>query len=377
MLEFWGSFNRHSINLCRELCRPGLDLTLISVEDCVVEPALPCRVMRLFPSFTHRRGTLSKLLRYLQAYGKVLIYTLRERVDMVHFQYFRLLYADWIFVLIMRLLGLKVIYNAHNVMPHESSWYHSFVMRLVYRVCDLVIVTSSPAMARVRSEFGVRPGNIRRIPIGNPGLLDSARVAKGVARKILDIPADHVVLLQFGVIRPYKGIDVLIDALSTMGRDCPKLLCIVVGQCDDIEFLQGLKRRVSLERLDGLIRIRERFLTDRDIELYMSACDAVVLPYREASGQSGVLLLAYAFSKPVIASRVGGLTDMVEHGKSGYLVPAGDPGALADTIRLVLENKSRLHGMGTHARHLNETKYSWTSIAAATVQAYRSILERP
>jgi len=152
-------------------------------------------------------------------------------------------------------------------------------------------------------------------------------VDKTVARKELGLE-DGPLLLFFGYVRAYKGLDVLLDTMALLRSSVsPKLL--VVG-----EFYDGKERYV--ERLEALgitdmVEIRDSFVPNEEVNLYFSAADVVVLPYLSAS-QSGIIQIAFALNRPVITTSVGGLPEVVPDGRVGFVVEPGHPQALAGAI---------------------------------------------
>jgi glycosyltransferase involved in cell wall biosynthesis len=118
-----------------------------------------------------------------------------------------------------------------------------------------------------------------------------------------------------------------------------------------------------------------RYIPLEEVGGLMSLATVAVYPYR-SSTQSGALQIAYTFGRPVIATAVGGLPEAVEEGRSGFLVPAQSPGNLADKILLLINNPDLTKVMGTYARHLSETRFSWRSVARQIVKVYDQLLEK-
>jgi glycosyltransferase involved in cell wall biosynthesis len=157
---------------------------------------------------------------------------------------------------------------------------------------------------------------------------EAATIDKAAARERLGLPRDRAVVLFFGLIRPYKGLVYLIEAMPQVLRriDCSLL---VAG-----EFYDDKSKYTNLIERHGLqarVRIEDKYINNEDVGLYFGAADVVVLPYIEAS-QSGIVPIAYGFNTPVISTRVGGLPEAVTDGKTGFLVEPGDAGQLAETI---------------------------------------------
>jgi len=163
-------------------------------------------------------------------------------------------------------------------------------------------------------------------PVYEPRLHPPGRNA---ARLRLGISSGARLLLFFGYVRQYKGLDMLFDALAIVVRHDPEVRLIVAG-----EFIQGVERfRALADRLgiSGFVDIRAGYVPEAECSLLFSATDAVVLPYRSAS-QSGVARLALGFGVPVIVTAAGGLAEGVEHRATGWVVESSSPEALAEGV---------------------------------------------
>jgi glycosyltransferase involved in cell wall biosynthesis len=150
------------------------------------------------------------------------------------------------------------------------------------------------------------------------------------ARELLDLKSTDKVMLFFGHIRQYKGLSHLIKAMSIITIEDNDCQLFIVG-----EFLDRTKEEyMTLIEQCGCVeqcKIYDGYIPDREVEKFFSACDVVVLPYESAT-QSGVVQIAYGFEKPVIVTDTGGLPEVVEEGKTGYIVPPCDPERLAQAV---------------------------------------------
>lgn len=165
-------------------------------------------------------------------------------------------------------------------------------------------------------------------------------------------------LLFFGFVRPYKGLDVALDALSMLVRRGAQVELTVAG-----EFwgpVEPWRAAVRERGLTGRVDLRAGYVPDSEVGSLMAAHHAIVVPYRTAT-QSSVVALAYAAGRPVAATTAGGLAELVTEGVNGALSPPGDPAALADAIERVLADLPRL------ARGARSSTPSWSRIAAAVV----------
>jgi glycosyltransferase involved in cell wall biosynthesis len=182
------------------------------------------------------------------------------------------------------------------------------------------------------------------------------------------VDEDERQVLFFGRIWAYKGLDTLIQAEPLISHRVPDVRIVIAGRGEDLVPYQA--RMVHPERFV----IHNSFVPPAERERLFASSSVVVLPYVEAT-QSGVIPVAYTHAKPVVATRVGGLVEQVEHGRTGLLVPPGDPESLAEaTTRLLLDRELR-RALGENGRRKLEAEWSAPVIAARTLPAYRRAID--
>jgi len=255
-----------------------------------------------------------------------------------------------------------VVFICHNVLPHEPFPGARALTRFAVESGDAFLLHSD---ADCRQLTSLRPGARTLVLPPPPGRGFGDPLSKEEARARLGVKGN--VLLFFGLIRTYKGLPHLIKALPRVLQrvDCTLL---IVG-----EFYEAKTQCLKLINSLGLasnIRIIDRFVPDKEVSLYFSAADLVVLPYESAT-QSGIIPISYAFERPVVATRVGGLPEAVRDGETGFLVPPRDPAALAEAIiRFYAEGRETTFGQ--HIRR-HESSRSWEGHAAAIETLLRPI----
>jgi glycosyltransferase involved in cell wall biosynthesis len=169
------------------------------------------------------------------------------------------------------------------------------------------------------------------------------------------------VVLCFGVVRPYKGVDVLVDAFRSMqGAEL---------------WVVGRPLGISLDalRAPASVRFVPRYVSDAELPAFFRRADLVVLPHRTVD-VSGVLFAGLAFGKPMVLSDVGGFRELVEEHGAGRLVPPGDPAALADALSALLADPAERERLAERARTAAAGPYSWDSIAKRTIAVYEEVL---
>ncbi len=236
--------------------------------------------------------------------------------------------------------GVTKLLLCHNVFDHEQNPLKSALTRAVLRRADRFVVQNARSAGEIVSE---RP-DARVDVIPHPSEPRAVIPDRAAARARLGVPADVPLFLFSGILRPYKGWDVLLEAFAAARRGVPEAQLVLAGEA------WGAARDVPARAPAG-VRLELRYLSEDERALWFAACDAVVCPYRHATG-SGIAADALAFSRPVIGSAVDGLLGIVEEGRSGLLVPPGDAGALAAAmVRFVREGLGpRLSAGAAHRR---------------------------
>lgn len=223
----------------------------------------------------------------------------------------------------------RLLYVLHNVVPHERRPGDRFLSKLALGTARFFVPLSRGEEKQLRRMFPDLASN--RVKFSPHPLYDCYRRFDGdqaAARRTLEISAEWL-LLFFGFIREYKGLDVLLRAMPAIRERVAGVKLAVVG-----EFYQDRKTYDDLIRdldIADSVLIRDQYVSGDDVGVYFAAADSVVLPYRSAT-QSGIAQIAYALGTPVITTDVGGMSEVVRDGVSGYVVPPENPAALADAV---------------------------------------------
>jgi glycosyltransferase involved in cell wall biosynthesis len=345
--------------LCAALARAGVDVELLTSRFAYGPVPQPegYRVDEFFyPSAARRAGFPARVAKLAGHVPGML--RLRHRAkgaDLTHFQWLTLPRLD---------SGLLPrgprIWTVHDPPPAagraRSGW------RRAAREMDALVAHSRPGAEAIAERLGVERERVHVIPHGPLEHLTRIRHEQPLPAELA--AAQGPVVLCFGLMRPYKGLDVLLEAFRGV-RDAE--LWIVGRAMMPVEPLRELARRCA-----SPVRIVDRFITDPEIPALFRRADLIVLPYREAD-QSGVLYTALAFEKPVVASAVGGFPEVAEHGALRLVAP-GDPAELAAAISELLASPEGRERLAAAARAVVAGPYSWDGIAARTLALYESVL---
>jgi glycosyltransferase involved in cell wall biosynthesis len=255
----------------------------------------------------------------------------------------------------------KIICIADNVIPHEKRFGDRKFTRYFLKSCDAFITMSEKVMSDLRLFEKTRPAILVQHPLyDNFGEI----ISKSEARKHLGLPENEKIVLFFGFIRKYKGLDILLDAIAELRNLKPQpsnIRLLVAGEFYEDD--KPYKEQIAKLEISNQLILRTAFIPDSEVKYYLCASDVVIQPYRNAT-QSGVTPLAYHFEKPMIVTNVGGLPAIVPHEKAGLVV---EPTASA-----IAEGILKFYQLGEnyfipHLRN-EKVKYNWSSLAEAIMK---------
>lgn len=249
--------------------------------------------------------------------------------------------------------GIRHLGLVHNAIPHEPRPGDRVLNRWFLRACDGHLVLSEEVERDLRRLGFLGPIARGRHPVYD---LFGERIDRNEARRRLGLDADAQIVLFFGYVRPYKGLDLLIEAFSRARTPGRQLL--VVGEFYEGE--EAARRQIAALGLSGRVRLHPEYVPSEEVGLWFGASDLVVQPYRTAT-QSGVAQVAFHFGRPLIVTDVGGLAEIVPDGEAGLVVPPEDPAALAAAIDRFFEE-----GLGPRLEQGVErlrARDSWAALA--------------
>jgi len=273
-------------------------------------------------------------------------------------------------VVLFKLGGFKIIYTIHNIVPHHKKLrlYHVIIYKILYGLCHRLIIHSEKGKEEVIGIFGVAREKIFVIPHGDyKFFIPKKELTKKEAKEILKIPLHCRTLLFFGAIRPNKGLDQAIDILDQVTKYITNIRLMIVGEL--WENFDRYEKQIKKYNIQNNIYTHLQYVTNEELPKYFIASDIVLLPYYEITG-SGVLQIAYAFSKPVVATDLDCFREVIDDGKNGYLVSKKDHVQFAERIVEILNDDTKKKYMGQHSRLLADTRYSWDTISKETIQVY-------
>ena len=255
------------------------------------------------------------------------------------------------------------VLTLHNVLRRGGGRGERAATRILARRMDALVVHTRAGARDLTDRFGADPERVHVILHGAFDYLTRLPRENHLPPELAAV--DGPVILWFGLLRPYKGVDVLLEAF----RELEGAELWIVG----MPHVDMGPLRAAAARARGTVRFVEEFVPDHDIPAYFRRADVVALPHRRVD-QSGVLYTALAFGKPLVMSAIGGFSEVgSEHG-AARLVPPEDPVALRQALTALIENPAERSALGARAAAAAAGPYSWDEIGRRTLALYERLL---
>lgn len=356
--------------LCNALSELGIDITYVTCKEYPLAH-LPhsFKVACFFIGETKLK--VHTALAYMWKIIELYICLWHKHTAILYIEAPRIPLIDLLFFLGVKARGLQLVLMIHDVCPLDTR-LRLFMLPALYRLANKLVVFTQNAKAELIERYGICGAKITIVPQGSfRHLTQTHQYSMKSAREELRIPASGKVILSFGVLRKSKGQSNLVSAMPSVIRAIPEAILVVAGKStrDEQDELENLISQLGIE--DNVL-LDARFIPDEELPVYFAAADLVALPYL-SSYHSSVLEVAYSFGKPIVASRVGGLIECVEEGKTGLLVTPGDVQELADSLICALEDNDTLSKMGRAAYEYSQKNSSWMVAAQRLITLHQSL----
>jgi len=379
-----GGDKPYAVPLASSLISHGVTLDVIGSDELDAPELHQHPLLR----FLNLRGDvrpdvaiLSKVLRILIFYGRLLRYAARTKAKIFHILWnnrFELLDRT-LLLLYYRVLGKRIAFTAHNVNERRRDGNDTLLNRLSlkiqYRLVDYAFVHTEKMKRELQTDFGVPDHKISIIPFGINDCLPNTALTPVQAKQRLALAPSHKIALFFGRIAPYKGLEYLVEAMATLAKTDPECCLLIAGCAENCGYWEEIQQRISRLGLRAKVIEQIGFVPDEEAELYFKAADVLVLPYTEIF-QSGVLFSGYAFGLPVIASDVGSFREDVIEGKTGYICRARDPEDLAAALRNYFNGDLYAHLEKRRSQIVDYVRqhHSWETVGEITCKVYASLM---
>lgn len=325
---------------------------------------------------------IEKIGRVLSYYWRLLKYATTTDSTLFHILWFnKFLLLDRTFLNVYyKLLGKKLVFTAHNIDEKERDGGNHILNRLslkiLYTLMDHIFVHTTKMKSQLIREFKIREDKVTVIPFGINNTIPTSHLTKAEARGELQLGDHEKVLLFFGNIAPYKGLEYAIDAIGRLRNKDDTFRLVIAGRIKDCQpYWERLQRIIENHNLNNHIIMKIEYIPDEQVEVFFKSSDVLMLPYKFIY-QSGVLFLSYSFGLPVIATDVGSLREEIIEGETGFICKPEDPQDLSEKIDLYFKSElfKNLEKNRKIIKEYANERYSWYKVGEITHGVYKEFL---
>jgi len=355
-------------------------------SDALVDPYFDhtpgVRFLNLRGDQNPRAPTLRKTLRVFRYYARLIGYAVTARARIFHLLWNNRFenFDRTLLILFYRFCGRRVVMTAHNVNAGKrdgnDSRLNRLTLRLQYRFVRRIFVHTPLMAADLRNEFGVPDRKIVLIPYGINNAVPVTNLDGREAKRRLGLADTHKVILFFGRIVPYKGLEFLVRALKELvGTDRSYRLVIAGSPHENETYWQSINTAIDTDSTRGHVVQHTSFIPDTEVEPFFKAADVLVMPYTHIF-QSGILALSYSFGLPVIVTDVGALREHVEVGRTGLVCRPQDQPDLVAKIQEYFRSPlyRELADRRAEIQSYAAARHSWEEVGRITEATYRAVL---
>lgn len=338
--------------------------------DCGLPNANLCKWF----NYNNKKNPVAKGLSYLATILRIASYINKHKeIKVVHIQWLRLWKVDIIFARWLKRRGIKVVFTAHNLLPHDTGDTQRGKYEVYYKAVDKIIVHTEATRQELIDQFEIDPDNVEVIPHGIIYSDVSEETIKTRADRLKQkygISANTLVISSLGIQSYYKGIDILIELWSKEKElnTNPNVRLMIVGKNSNLDY-------TPIQGIGNVVILNER-ISNEDFQAYLEISDVILLPYRKIS-QSGMLFSAIARNKPVVISNIGGLPDPLKIGNVGWNIGNADVVSLGKTVTDFVRQPVIVKSLQRNEAEFRKVKefYSWESISKKLKELYDKLID--
>jgi glycosyltransferase involved in cell wall biosynthesis len=381
LMDLWATVPYYTAYLSKSLMKKHINLMVGSISYYLDPGCFSNRGVKLDPGLLNTVGKLQlprlprRILKLLESLVNLAALAMRFLVsppDIVHVQFLPMLTSrtplDLWFVQLCRWRGSKIVLTVHDLLPHNTGERHKQIFQDLYQRVDRIICHSDSVRHRLSNEFSVPEEKVSVIPHG-PFFFDLPATAERTLQSF-DLTPHNLVVLWQGIISPYKGIDLLLEAWQHVEEAVEDVHLLVVGT-GPRELLDQIREQISRLHLQH-VRLHPRFIsTEELVALYRSA-EIVVYPYR-AITTSGALATGLSLGKTIVASDLPVFRELLTDRETALLVEPQNTAALSAAIIELSKNALLREQLAENVRNMNFGEQSWSSIADKTIECYKFV----
>lgn len=386
MMDLWATVPYYTAYLSKALLKEGADLTVGSITYYLDTECFRSRGIQLNPGLLDIVGRFRlprlprRILKLVESTLNLFALTIRFLVsppDIIHVQFLPMLRwrvpIDLWFVRFFQRRGTRIVLTVHDLLPHDTGNRYKTIFQDLYSHVDAIICHSDHVAAKLEADFRVPASKLNIIPHG-PFFYDLDQPISEQVLQSFQIAPNKLVFLFQGIILPYKGVDLLLNAWQLVEKET-SAACLIIAGTGSPELLDQLRQQAQELGLQR-VQLHFRFISTEELGALYRAADVVVYPYRAVT-TSGALATGLALGKAMIASNLSVFQELLTNEHSALLIDPNDPSQFADALlRLALQPNLRL-ALSERIQEMQYGDQTWQSIALRTIHTYNEVLTLP
>jgi glycosyltransferase involved in cell wall biosynthesis len=380
-----GGDKPYALGMAAALTSVGKRVDFIGSDDLSVPELLSNPRVNVLNLRGDQRADVSpfaKARRVLKYYIKLFSYAATAQPKLFHLLWNNKfeIFDRTLLMLYYKFLGKRVVFTAHNVnsgkRDSNDSWLNRLSLKIQYDLSDHIFVHTNGMKSELIADFRVAEDKVSVIPFGINNTVPNSSLSSAEAKHQLGLTSSDRIMLFFGNIAPYKGLEYLVSAFTELLNKDRSYRLIIAGRPKGSEgYWKQIQQAMRRSGIRDRIIQRIGYIPDEETELFFKAADVLILPYTRVF-QSGVLFLGYSFGLPAIAADVGTLREDIIEGETGFLFTPWDSSDLAKAIRRYFTSElfSGLDSRRPQIKEYANERNSWNKVAAITTKVYSKLL---
>ena len=366
-----GGFHFYTFGQSMGLINHGFDVSLYTNNET------PNPKINKLNFFTFYKNIFKSKLKIINGFRWIigsLLSIFHARMNGVSMFHFHIFYSNSLILFnlfLVKLLFGKVILTIHDVSSLSDNEESSMSYKLMYKLTDLILTHNKFSKKEIIKKNYTLTQKIHIVPHGNYTPFIDIKQDKLKSKQYLGIPENKKIILFFGMIKEAKGLDILLKAFRKVVDLNSNIILLIAGKTwkDDHSFYQNL---IDKNNLANNIFFHNHFIEDNDVGHYYCVSDIVVLPYKRIY-QSGVLMMALSYARPVLVSDLDPFNEILSDNKNGFFFKSEDVNDLAKKLCLLLTDNENLLRVQQNGRRLVNQRFDWIQIGRLVKEAYQTL----
>tara|TARA_B100001758_G_C18411756_1_gene616285 strand:- start:553 stop:1704 length:1152 start_codon:yes stop_codon:yes gene_type:complete len=366
-----GSFHFYTFGQAKGLISSGNKVSIYTNEKT---KSSNIKELKLFNFYRNIFSSKLKILNGIRWFYGSFLSLIHARFSGCYIFHFHIFYVNILILIdlvIVKILFGKIVLTVHDVSSFDIDQRSNLFNKIVYKLANLILTHNRFSKSEIEKNYNLQACKIDIIPHGNYIPFISVNKDKICSRKKLRLPLDQKIILFFGLIKKVKGLDILLKSLKDVVVEHPDTTLLIAGKPWKNDFLY-YQEIIDKHNLNDHCELHIKFIPHEDVSFYYSACDLVVLPYKKIY-QSGVLMMAMSYEKPVLVSDLPPLKEVITNRKNGFVFESENTRELSLMIKEILSDLNIVEHVKNEGTKLMRTKYDWDKIGELTSKSYNNL----